>query len=452
VPRNYRLSDSIAITVSLFIALSLVGCSNYTPSSTVIAKDKLSEYNPKHFSNKEVSKSSIKHIDNEDELIMRAIWYEQQGDFKKSNAIYNKLYNETHNKEYLLKESTTALYIGEKLKNISELKAYAEQEPENIKLQRVLLSSLLTEKRYEEAKKVAQELITKSNQPIDYELAANPYIYTSDYKKAIDLLSEAYKKTYNEDILIKISTLLATYMRDFPSAIERLEEHRLNRGCGEKICLELLDIYSQENDVDKVIDIYKALYNETKNEIYAEKLIDAYLFKKEYSKAIDFLKNQYDNKELLYALYIEKKDYKEALSLAQTLLKETNDPKWYAESAMALFESSKDKDNKAMLDEVVVLFDKAIAKGVENSIYLNYYGYTLIDKEIDVPKGIMIIKKSLQMEPENTYYLDSLAWGYYKLGECNEAYTIMKKVIDIEGLKEKELIEHWDAISKECKR
>jgi tetratricopeptide (TPR) repeat protein len=432
--------------------LSLVGCSNYTPNSTVIAKDKLAEYNPKHFSNKEVTPSSIKHVKNEDELIMRAIWYEQQGDFKHSNELYTKLYNETNNEEYLLKSTMTALYTGERLQNISKLKAYAKEKPNDIQLQRVLLSSLLAEKKYEEAKTVAQSLISKSTQAIDYELAANPYIYTADYKEAVKLLSKAYKKTYNEDILIKISTLLANYMKDVPAAISRLEEYRTSRGCGEKVCLQLLDIYSQQNDIEKVISVYKSLYDETKDEIYAEKLIDAYLFKKEYQQAINFLKNKYDNKELLYALYIDKKDYKNAVEVAQELLKETKDPKWYAESAMALFESSNDKNDKAMLNEVVNLFEKAIEEGVENSVYLNYYGYTLIDKEIDIPKGIMIIKKALKTEADNTYYLDSLAWGYYKLGECNEAYTIMKKVIDIEGLKEKELIEHWDAISKKCKR
>ena len=452
MPRNYRLSNSITITISLFVALSVVGCSNYTPNSTVVAKDKLAEYNPKHFSNKKVTASSIKHVKNEDELIIRAIWYEQQGDFKHSNELYNKLYKETNNEEYLLKATMTALYTGKKLKNIAKLKEYAEERPNDIQLQRVLLSSLLNEKKYEEAKTVAKSLISKSTQAIDYELSANPYIYTADYKEAVRLLTEAYKKTYNEDILIKISTLLANYMKDVPAAIARLEEHRVSRGCGEKICLQLLDIYAQQNDIDKIISLYKSLYDETKDEIYAEKLIDAYLFKKEYKKAIDFLKNKYDNKELLYALYIDKKDYKNAVEVSKALLKETKNPKWYAESAMALFESAKDKNDKAMLNEVVSSFEKAIDQGVENSVYLNYYGYTLIDKEIDIPKGIMIIKKALKTEPENTYYMDSLAWGYYKLGECDDAYTIMKKVIDIEGLKEKELIEHWDAISKKCKR
>jgi tetratricopeptide (TPR) repeat protein len=429
-----------------------VGCSNYKPNGTIIAKDKLAEYNPKHFSNKEVSSSSIRHIKNEDELIMKAIWYEQQGDFKHSNQLYNRLYKETNNSEYLLKESMTALYTGKRSNNISRLEKYAKERPSDIQLQRILLSSLLNEKRYDESKEVAKKLLSKSTQAIDYELAANPYIYTAEYKEAIRLLSEAYNKTYNEDILIKISTLLVNYMKNIPDAVARLERHRAKRGCGEKVCLQLLDIYAQQNNLDKIISVYRSLYSKTKDTLYAEKLIDIYIYKKEYRKAIDFLKNQYDNKELLYALYIEKKDYEKAVKLAKELLNKTGDPKWYAESAMALFESSKNKDDKAMLEEVINSFDKALEKGIKNSVYLNYYGYTLIDKEIDIPKGMTIVKKALKMEPDNTYYLDSLAWGYYKLHECDKAYKIMKKVIDIEGLNEKELIEHWDTISRKCKR
>jgi len=48
------------------------------------------------------------------------------------------------------------------------------------------------------------------------------------------------------------------------------------------------------------------------------------------------------------------------------------------------------------------------------------------------------------------YYLDSLAWGYYKERDCDKAYKMMKRVVDEEGLEEPEIIEHWDAI-KQCK-
>ena len=69
---------------------------------------------------------------------------------------------------------------------------------------------------------------------------------------------------------------------------------------------------------------------------------------------------------------------------------------------------------------------------------------------MDVAKGMEIIEDALVQQPDNTYYLDSLAWGYYKKRECNKAYQLMKKVVDIEGLKQSEIIEHWDAI-KQCK-
>ena len=452
MPRNYRLSNSVTIVISLFAVLSIVGCSSYTPSSSVVPKEKLAEYNPKDFAHKELSSDSKSRLKNEDELIMKAIWYEQQGDFKRSNAYYNELYNATNKKEYLFKELTTALYTGSKLKNLSKLEAYSVEDPNNIKIQRLLLSSYLNEKRYDEAKTVAKRLLSKSTEAVDFELSANPYIYTGEYLHAVKLLTEAYNKSTNEDILLKITILLANYMNDIEGAITRLEEYRVNKGCGEKVCLQLLEIYTQQRKIDKLAAVYKSLYSETKKEIYAEKLIDAYLFEKDYDKAVSFLKNEYHNNELLYALYIEKKDYQKANELSQLLLKETNDPKWYAESAMALYESSRDKKDKAMLAEVVRRFEEALSKGVKNSVYLNYYGYTLINKDIDPSKGIRIIKKALLMEPENTYYLDSLAWGYYKTDECSRAYTTIKKVVDVEGLDESDIKEHWDAINKKCKK
>jgi tetratricopeptide (TPR) repeat protein len=149
-------------------------------------------------------------------------------------------------------------------------------------------------------------------------------------------------------------------------------------------------------------------------------------------------------------LYIESKAFDKADRLSRKLMVETNDPKWYAESAMSLYESSTDKNDKAMLDEVVKRFEIAMEKGIENTIYLNYYGYTLIDKDIDVKKGMKIIEKALVEQPDNSYYLDSLAWGNYKLGSCKKALKLMKRVVEIEGLEEEEIRTHWDAIRQKC--
>ncbi|SFV57158.1 FIG00545237: hypothetical protein [hydrothermal vent metagenome] len=446
--RNNRLKNRL-ILVLISVALLVVGCTSYTPRSQIIPTEELASYNPKNFANKEARLMSTDK--NEDSLIIKAIFYEQKNDFKKSNYYYKKLYDKTGKDEYLLKELKTALYSGITSDNILKLKEYVKNHPKNLVAKRLLLSSYLYKKKYEEAKEVSVLLLADSTDAVDFELSANPYIFTKDYPKAVELLTKAYNKTYNENILLKITTILVNYMRNIPEATLRLENYRTHHKCSERICLQLISIYFQQNNISKIIPLYKELYKSTKKEQYAEKVVESYRYLKDYSKAIEFLKNDYKNPELLYSLYIEEKAFKKADNLSRKLIVETNDPKWYAESAMILYESAPNKNDKVMLAEVVKRFEIAIEKGIENTVYLNYYGYLLIDKDIDIKKGINIVKKALKEQPDNSYYLDSLAWGYYKLGDCKKALDTMQKVVKIEGLKEKEIREHWNAIRGKCK-
>jgi len=435
------------IIVFCISVLLFSGCS-YSPKITKVSKEELADYNPKDFSSPPLSYPFEDRIGNEDDLIIQAIYYEMNGDYKKSNYFYNILFEKTGGVEYLFKELSTALYAGIDSKNISKLEEYIKKNPSNIQLKRLLISFYINEKKNEKAKRIGEELISKSGEAIDYELSASPYILSGDYKKAINLLTKAYNRSYNEDILLKITILLANYLNDIDDAIERLENHRMMYGCSEKVCSQLIEIYTKQQKIKPLLSVYLDLYKKTKKEIYAIKIVEGYIYTKEFDKAIDFLQKDYSNDELLYELYLAKKDYNNALIVADKLYAIEKSPRWLAESAMALYESAKDKNDKKMLDEVIKKFEKAIKDGAKDSVYLNYYGYTLIDKNIDIPKGIEIIKEALKDQPTNSYYLDSLAWGYYKLHECKKAYTEMKKVVEVEGLKEEDIAQHWRAIQK----
>lgn len=437
--RNYR----IVVVASLLLLLN--GCS-YSPNVTQVPTEELATYNPKHFQNLYDKKVEI---ENEDSLIMQAIYYEQIGDFEKSNTFYSQLYDLTGNEEYLLREMGTALYVGKESKNVGKLKTWVQTHPDRIKAKRILLSYYLNEKEYEQAKVLAKELLEVSSEPIDYELAANPYILSHDYSEAIKLLDEAYKQTLNADILIKITTLYANYIGDIDSAIARLENHRQTQECNERICHQLLEIYTRQEKIQPLMEIYQELFEATKSEQYAIKIIEGYMYQKQIQNAIEFLENRYTNNELLYELYLSQKAYKKAEQTAQKLYQKGAGAKWLAESAMALYESYSDKNDPSMIQKILQRLDQAIREGAEEGVYLNYYGYTLIDHDIDVAKGIEQVQKALEREPDNSYYLDSLAWGYYKEKRCQEAYEVMKKVVDMEGLDEAEIVDHWTQI-KAC--
>ena len=452
---NRIINKKTAITFVLLIIFYLIGCSTYSlpsESKVVVKKEDLATFNPKNFSQEQVAKrANHQSIKNEDQLIIKAIFFEEEGDYKQSNRYYALLYKLTHKEEYLLKALTTAYQADIVSPYLDDLKRYVAKNPQNLQAQRILLSFYLKEKKYDEAKEVAKSLTEQSEQPVDFELAANPYIFTGEYEKALHYLKEAYAKTSNEDILLKIVTIQINYLQKVEDAIEILEQHRKKEGCSEKICLQLIAIYSQQHKLSKIIPIYKELHAVTQKEIYSEKIIESYLMEKNLPAAIEFLKQNPDNPELLYSLYMEQKAYDKANKLARLLIKKTKEPKWYAESAISFYESLSNKDDKEKLKQVVADFEQAFKLGEKNPIYLNYYGYTLIDKNLNIKKGLNIIQKALAEEPGNTYFLDSLAWGYYKLNDCKKAYPAMKQVVEVEGLNDEEIIQHWNAINSKCK-
>ena len=387
----------------------------------------------------------------EDELIMQGLLYEEYRAFDRSRVVFGRLYDTTGAKVYLFKEVTASLFSKTHIdESIKRLKIWDEKHPDTLEVKRLLIPLYLTAQRIREAKNEAEYLLERSNAVMDLELASNPFLYTGEFKRALDLLSKVYEKTSNEDVLLRMIVIMDEYTNERIKAIQLLETHRHMNIVSNDVYFKLLALYVKENDVDGLLAIYKILYEQDKNEKYLNKIIDAYAYKRDIDGAIGFLEKNKTGETILYELYKRQKHFAKAFNLTDRLYAEKKDPKWIAEKGVLLFEKSEDKNDKKMIKEVVAYFEKAIDLGVDDSIYLNYYGYTLIDKEIDVKKGIKVIEDALKQQPHNTYYLDSLAWGYYKEHKCKKAYEMMKRVVDEEGLDEAEIIEHWELIQK-CK-
>ena len=388
----------------------------------------------------------------EDSLIIEGLLFDEYKAYENSRRVFAKLYDDTGAKEYLFREMTSSLLSGKHIENsIKRLNLWDEKHPDTLEVRRLLIPLYLTNKQVKEAKVEAEYLIERSSEARDLDLASNPYLYSGDFKKALDLLDTAYKKTSNEDVLLRMTTVMDEYTNERKKAIQLLETHRrMNIVNSNQLFFKLLSLYIKENNIEGVLEIYKVLYSQDEQEKYLTKIIEAYAYKHDIDGAISFLEEKKTGDTTLYELYKSKKYFAKALTLVRQLYKRDKDARWLAEKAVLTFENAADKNDKKMITKVVAYFDKAISLGVDDSIYLNYYGYTLIDKDINVKKGMKIISDALVQQPDNSYYLDSLAWGYYKDNNCKKAYEMMKKVVDKEGLKEPEIAEHWDIIQK-CK-
>jgi len=213
--------------------------------------------------------------------------------------------------------------------------------------------------------------------------------------------------------------------------------------------LTLASLYGLRNDIDGLISTYTKLYETYKDRTYAKKVMEYYIYQHEYQKAIIWAKRANERKALL-DLYRATKNYKAAYKLAMELFAQTKDYDYLAQAAIFEYEMSTEHDPK-IIEDVIAKFEKAI-KHTKDPVYLNYYGYLLIEHDIDVQKGIELVKRALEQEPDSGYYLDSLAWGYYKIGRCAEALKIMKRVYFDMGLKDPEVELHLKKIEQCAKK
>ena len=391
-----------------------------------------------------------KVFDNEDIYILTALRAEQIKEYDASSSIFNTLYEKTDKKEYLYRSLQNDLSANKDDKVVSRIDEISNNQITDFALTRLKIIALIKQDKLIKAKDLAISLVENSKAIDDYLLVSEIYVKIKEFDTAVKYLEGAYIKDYNEKILDKMSIVLYVNMQRKKDAIAQLETHSRVYGCSKQICSRLIGFYSDENNIDGLLSTYLRLYNIDSNKEIANKIVQIYGYKKDYLSMIKFLEENEVNDELLLQLYIQLKNYKKASPLSYKLFKNSGDYNYLGQSAIFEYEGSDDKNSKDMHESVINKLENVI-KTKKEGIYLNYLGYILIDHDIDVKKGLKYINMALDIEPDSTYYLDSLAWGYYKLGECKRASEIMDRVANMDGSSNPEVVEHIETIKK-CKK
>jgi tetratricopeptide (TPR) repeat protein len=67
-----------------------------------------------------------------------------------------------------------------------------------------------------------------------------------------------------------------------------------------------------------------------------------------------------------------------------------------------------------------------------NAAAMNALGYTLTDRTDRHQEALALIEKALEIKPGDPYYLDSLGWVYYRLGQLDKAEKFLKQAVNIQ--------------------
>jgi tetratricopeptide (TPR) repeat protein len=75
--------------------------------------------------------------------------------------------------------------------------------------------------------------------------------------------------------------------------------------------------------------------------------------------------------------------------------------------------------------------EKAIELNPNHANALNYLGYTLSVKNVDLERAISLVTRALEIEPDNGYFVDSLGWIYYQMGKYEEAHLHLSRAVEL---------------------
>jgi tetratricopeptide (TPR) repeat protein len=75
-------------------------------------------------------------------------------------------------------------------------------------------------------------------------------------------------------------------------------------------------------------------------------------------------------------------------------------------------------------------FRQVLQQNPSNSMALNYLGYMLADRNNHLEEALTLVKKALDLDPQNYNYIDSLGWVYFKLGNYDQAEENLRRAAE----------------------
>lgn len=99
-------------------------------------------------------------------------------------------------------------------------------------------------------------------------------------------------------------------------------------------------------------------------------------------------------------------------------------------------------------DEGLDVMETIITIDADHADALNYVGYLLADENRDLERAMVLITRALELEPDNGYILDSMAWVHYRRGNLDKAWELMQRAVE-HVADEPTIWEHYGEIADE---
>ena len=419
----------------------------------------------------------------EDTALDLARLYTEQGDPARAIKVLNSLPEDD-------KTAKTEFVLGasyERLKDTQHaIEAYRKSldlEPDNLDTERALARVLLSDNQLAPALAAFKDIAAGDpTDPEAYLRMSEIQRRQGDYedalatlKKAKSLVSDSLEVSFNEglidDALGRYDDAVQIFQKLVADSEHSSGQYSDSERGNRALFLERLALlYREQNKADQAIAVYQKmaeLGGEYASHAY-ESEVETYRDAHQYDKALQVAREANEKlpkdrgTRLMYAMQLADgpnpeegitlaksmltktpadlevyrqlaniytrlrrwKEASDAIDHAEQLSNKTDDKFYVAFLRGALYERQK------LYDQAEVEFRKALVLDPKNSMTLNYLGYMLADHGMKLQEALGMIKKAVEIDPQNYAYLDSLGWAYFKLGQYSQAEADLRKAVE----------------------
>lgn len=118
------------------------------------------------------------------------------------------------------------------------------------------------------------------------------------------------------------------------------------------------------------------------------------------------------------------KDAEDALAQAEKLASRPEEKEYVKFVLGSIYERQKKYDLAEQTFRQVLQMDP------NNTMTLNYLGYMLADRNTHLEEALNLVKRAVELDPQNGAYLDSLGWVYFRMGNYDQAEESLRRAAD----------------------
>lgn len=223
--------------------------------------------------------------------------------------------------------------------------------------------------------------------------------------------------------------------KNYPKAIQQLTQILTVRPTELKVRDYLGYLYEESKDYVNAMEAYR--YNLSLEPSYFEGHLHLGVLQyrtKQYTEAIQHLREagrlnpkQPEAHIVLGLAHFQVEQYEPSLKAFLEGIRHNPD------NADLHFNAGTAYDKLDRFDDVVKSMQMTLALDPHHADAMNYLGYSYAERGVKIEEAIALTKQAVALRPTNGYYVDSLAWAFFKKGLLSEALTEMKRAVALVG-------------------